>query len=177
MMIATMIGRSEMPASSPKPLRPVVSTVKPRRIYVAGPMTGRARYNVDEFQEARERLLRWGAELVVIPHDCSCRVWRRHFHRPFNFDADRCDYGDPLIGEMFAEDIREVTEADAVALLPDWQASRGARIEVLTALLLGKTVIDATNQGELGTPYLVSQAAHGIARQLEGLPAVALFDA
>lgn len=135
------------------------------RVYIAGPMTGRPRYNLAPFEAARDRYISVGDE-VVIPHDCSSRVWQRHFGRDFDFDCDTCEYGDPLIGEMFAEDIAEVTRADMVAVLPDWMYSRGARIEVLTAFLLGKRVVAAESGEPISDRRAINLVSIGLHEQL-----------
>lgn len=107
-----------------------------RRIYIAGPMTSVEHYNAPAFDAAafdwRQR--GWA---VVTPLQASSIVWQRHHGRAFDPRADRCEYGDPLIREMFVEDVALLLASDAIALLPGWEASRGARIELQLALLFG----------------------------------------
>ena len=127
------------------------------RIYVAGPMTGYEHYNHRAFAYAQER---WQAEghVVVTPFDANSRVWFRHHGRPFDPRADTCDWGDPVLGEMFAEDVQELLAADAVVLLAGWEKSRGARLECAIGKAVGKRfILDAT--GEDIDPDVVTSLA------------------
>lgn len=114
------------------------------RIYVGGPMskfkdTG---YNAAAFAEAAERLRAEGHE-VVTPHERNAIVWREHTGRSYDPMRDKCDYGDPMLNIMFADDLAQVCTADAIALLPGWEDSEGTRRELYVATLLNKRVLDA----------------------------------
>lgn len=100
-------------------------------------MTGHEHYNVAGFQEAASRWAAAGHD-PVTPFEANSIVWRKHFQRDFDPAVDRCDYGDALLPEMFLADLGEVARADAIALLPGWDKSRGARIEALLAGVFGK---------------------------------------
>lgn len=117
------------------------------RVYIAGPMTGYADYNVLAFNQAHTLLSNLGHE-AVTPFDANSRVWMRHFGRPFNPATDKCDYGDPILKEMIAEDNAELCSCDAIALLPGWEKSKGTRVELLLALNLRHAVLDATTGKE-----------------------------
>ena len=52
--------------------------------------------------------------------------------------------------------LAELEAADAVALLPGWERSRGAQIEVLSALYVGKKLF--TYSDSIGTPILQALA-------------------
>jgi hypothetical protein len=56
-----------------------------------------------------------------------------------NFGGSR----DLPIGAYFCRDTHDITECDAVALLPNWRWSRGALFEVVVALRCGKLVVDS----------------------------------
>jgi hypothetical protein len=115
------------------------------RLYIAGPMSGRSAYNYDAFEVARQHLTALGHE-VETPFEANSRVWQRHHKRPFDPYSDRCEYGDPLLQEMFVEDIATLLRADGIALLDDWHTSRGATVELAIARLFGKAVL--TQDGE-----------------------------
>jgi len=87
------------------------------RVYISGPMTGYPDYNRPAFQNAARNLRLAGHD----PIDPS-----RHPEQPSWADYMRLDLAD-------------LVEADAVALLPGWEASRGARLEVDVAHALGIT--------------------------------------
>lgn len=112
------------------------------RVYIAGPMTGKKFYNVDEFQFAAYR---WRAHghTAHLPFYANSRVWHRHYGRTFNPYVDKCDYGDPLLPEMIIEDLIELRQTDAIALLPGWENSKGTKAEILMALTFRKPIYDA----------------------------------
>ncbi|AJG19046.1 DUF4406 domain-containing protein [Cupriavidus basilensis] len=87
------------------------------RIYVAGPMTGFPNLNFPAFHEAARRLRAAGHEVV----------------NPAEINAD------PSTGwvECMRADIRELVTCDAIHLLPGWERSRGATLEVHIAKTLG----------------------------------------
>jgi hypothetical protein len=112
------------------------------RVYVAGPMTGYPQENAPAFAEAAARLRALGHD-VVTPVELNAMVWRRHHDSDYDPAVHKIGYGDPLLNEMFAEDLKEVCTRDAIALLPGWQNSRGAAREVFVAEALGKDCLDA----------------------------------
>ena len=87
-----------------------------KKVYISGPMTGRPDKNIDEFNKAEDLLLKAGYE-VLNPTS--------------NGLADTALYEDHM-----RADLRMLTMADALAFLPDWEKSRGARLEIEIAHLL-----------------------------------------
>lgn len=87
------------------------------KLYIAGPMSGYPEFNYPAFREAETRLRGLGYD-VLNPADNKADDW---------------------VGYMRAG-LRQVIDADAIAVLPDWQCSRGARIEVELACSLGLPV-------------------------------------
>ena len=122
-----------------------------RRVYIAGPMTGIPEYNAPAFRRARAR---WesAAWLVTTPLDTNSLVWLRRHARPFDPARDRCDYGDPALGEMWAENVKAITRADAVAFLPGWRGSKGATAEHAIAVAFGKELLDGETMRPLEVP-------------------------
>lgn len=96
------------------------------RVYLAGPMSGLVDHNFPAFTNATARLRQSGfsvispAEMSGLPEN-SHLTWQDHMHR----------------------DIRLVLECDTIALLPGWEKSKGARLEVFVAACLGKGFIEA----------------------------------
>lgn len=126
--------------------------MKPK-LYIAGPMTGIACYNFAAFDDAAER---WSQDWdVTTPPDITRRVWMAKHSRPFDPASDRCDYGDDTLSEMFALDLAAVCDADAIALLPGWENSKGAQLEIAVAKVLGKTFHDAVTYAELDIATVV----------------------
>lgn len=98
------------------------------KIYVAGPMTGWVAYNLDGFNKAAAEWESRG-HIVVTPFECNSRVWARHHGREFDPHNDTCEWGDPLLREMFAEDVAALLSSDAVIMLDGWENSKGAQLE------------------------------------------------
>lgn len=86
------------------------------KLYVAGPMTGLPEYNFPAFRTAAAELRAAGHD-VVSPHEvalpCGCAAGTDH------------TWADYLRADLIAL----LTHAEGVALLPGWEASRGANLE------------------------------------------------
>lgn len=112
------------------------------KIYIAGPMTGLPQYNFVNFTKAKFMWQKLGHE-VQTPFDANNRVWQKHFGKNFDPYHAICDYGNKVMLDCWKEDINVLLWADVIALLPEWEKSRGARIEVQTALLFNKYIHNA----------------------------------
>jgi hypothetical protein len=91
-------------------------------LYISGPMTGIEQYNHPAFHAAAADLRAKGYE-VISPAEIEQPI----------LDWEAC----------MRRDIRELMFAHKVVVLPGWQKSKGAKIEVNLALDLGMEVIDA----------------------------------
>ena len=109
-------------------------------VYLSGPMSGRPDYNFPAFNAAAKH-------------------WRAKGHRVINPAEFGVNEGWDW-HQYLRQDIRALSEADAVAVLPGWQQSRGASLEVHIAETLGLPIYDATT----GEPYRepVTLEAHRI---------------
>jgi hypothetical protein len=107
------------------------------KLYLAGPMTGIAHYNFPAFDEAAAKL-REAGHTVFNPaeHD-----------RETGFDAvalnlkgtEAAEHGFSLRDALKADLSWICDNADGIALLPNWQGSKGVRAEVALADALGIT--------------------------------------
>ena len=86
------------------------------RLYVIGPVTGRENLNRSAFEEAKEKLWDAGYD-VVIPHDVV----------PPDYDYARA----------MRTSIVTMLGCDGAAFLPDWDESRGAKLEREVAIAGG----------------------------------------
>lgn len=93
-------------------------------LYLSGPMTGRLDWNYPAFHAAAKRL-RAAGHVVFNPAE--------------NFDGET-HHPRHVYVRM---DLRAVLDADAVAVLPGWFESAGARLEVAVARECGKSVLRA----------------------------------
>lgn len=93
----------------------------PPRVYIAGPMSGWPRFNFPAFHDAEEHLRLLGYDVFNPAHNGACpgQPWEYYMRL----------------------DLHMVANADAVCLLPEWEASRGARLEVTVAHALGMKTI------------------------------------
>lgn len=93
----------------------------PHLLYVAGPMSGLPQWNAPAFQEAQTALVAQGWE-VVTPLDLV----------PVE-NPDQI----PAWEDCLRHDLQAVLLCDGVALLPGWEQSRGASLEVRVANTVG----------------------------------------
>lgn len=86
-------------------------------VYIAGPMTGIEDFNYPAFRAAELALRQRGIDTL----------------NPVNAELDN-DTGSPQTWEWYMRKaLRMMLLADGVCLLPGWEASRGARLEVRVA--------------------------------------------
>lgn len=90
-----------------------------RKVYIAGPMTGRPEYNVPAFNEAAARYRSLGYE-VANPAELPLE---HGYEKPWSF------YMRLAIGMLLG--------CDAIVMLDGWQESRGATLEHHIATRLG----------------------------------------
>jgi hypothetical protein len=98
------------------------------RIYIAGPMRGKPLFNFPAFDKARDELIEQGHE-PVSPADID----REHGfdeHAPVEVDVREC----------LKRDCVALLDCEAVALLPGWEDSMGARAEAMLAAAVGMDV-------------------------------------
>lgn len=114
------------------------------KIYVAGPMRGIPEFNYPAFHAA-------AAELRAVGHDVFSpaeRVIERHGkdiskgNATGSNDLAAAEHGFNL-REALHDDLVFITKhADAIALLPGWENSKGAQAERATAMALGLIVFE-----------------------------------
>jgi hypothetical protein len=95
--------------------------MQPKRIYIAGPMRGLPEHNFPAFRAAASVLRSLGNE-VVSPVEIN--------HGP--------DAPQRSAEECLRRDLRALIDCTAIALLPGWEQSVGARCEAAVAVTLGR---------------------------------------
>ena len=101
-------------------------------LYVSGPMSGIEEYNFPAFKAATERLRAAGYKVLCpteVRMDCGC------LGALYNCEQKH-DWADFVRADLIAM----LRHANAVALLPGWDRSSGAKVEVSVALALGMRV-------------------------------------
>jgi len=96
------------------------------RIYLSGPMSGWPELNFPAFHEAARVLRKLGFEVVNPAEISESLDWH----------------------ECMRADIKALCDCDVIALLPDWEKSQGAHLELHVAHRLGLSV---TTLGKLTT--------------------------
>lgn len=94
------------------------------KLYLAGPMTGLPEFNFPAFRERAAALRAQGHEVLnpaELDDGDTSQAWDYYMRR----------------------DLALLLECEAVAVLPRWQRSRGASLEVHVARTLGMPVLDA----------------------------------
>ena len=91
-----------------------------KRVYISGPMTGLPEFNFPAFHSAAQELRRCGYEVV----------------NPAEINAE--NNGDWHI--YLRADIKALCDCDILALLPGWEGSNGAHLELHVAHRLGRNV-------------------------------------
>ena len=92
-------------------------------LYVAGPMTGLPEFNYPAFNAAASQLRELGYE-VLNPADIDV------LYNPDPTQPQEWDW-------YMRHALRMVLNSDALALLPGWENSRGAQLEVKVGKALG----------------------------------------
>lgn len=98
-------------------------------LYLCGPMRGKPSFNFPLFNSEAARLRDLG-HIVFNPAE---------FDSENGFDPDKDEPKE--LSHYLAHDLAEVCRCEAVACLPDWTESQGARIEVMVAKQLGKQIL------------------------------------
>lgn len=105
------------------------------RVYLAGPMTGIPDHNYPEFR-------RLTVHLRTLGHEVRSPV-------ELNEAAGYTTHPDGTISPedlalCFADDVRAILWCKAIALMPGWEASSGAKVEAQLGAKLNKHFIEAT---------------------------------
>ena len=114
---------------------------RPKRIYVAGPMTGHVDFNFPTFHAAAARLRDAGWEVINPAENFGGRT-----------DLPRETY--------LRADVILVAQCEAIAMLPGWEGSRGAKLEYLLARELGMELLDAETLQSLENPPVPAVSLH-----------------
>ena len=96
------------------------------KIYISGPIT-----NIENWQKnfiaAEESLCNWAKAIAVVnPYRIAM-----HLEKEYKKNERYPDYADYM-----REDIKALSECDAICLLPGWKRSKGARMEYRIAKIL-----------------------------------------
>lgn len=106
-------------------------------VYLSGPMSGVPDFNHPEFNEIAER---WRTSGWYVINPAEVLNGETHHSRPM----------------YMRRDIENLLTVDAIAMLPGWRNSQGARFELLVAQELGLRVFEADTMGPAHIPPVVT---------------------
>jgi hypothetical protein len=122
-----------------------------KKIYLAGPMRGIPEFNFPMFMKASKHLRAAGYE-VFNPAESD------NEHHGTDISKGNKAGDEALAAAQFGFSLREALErdttwicrhADAIALLPGWERSKGATAERALGEALGLTIIELNKEGEV----------------------------
>lgn len=112
------------------------------KVYLAGPMRGIPKFNHPAFHAAAEKLREDGHE-VFSPAEADVRKYGKSIaDNPTGSETFASANHGFNLREALGDDLGWIcSTADAIALLPGWERSKGANAEKATAEALGLHVI------------------------------------
>lgn len=106
------------------------------KLYLAGPMSNIPAFNFPAFDRACERLRAANLE-IVSPHEHDTPATQKAARA--SVDGKSLGGGAESWAECLARDVVLIGDVcDGIIFLPDWNKSRGAKLEAFTGLLTGK---------------------------------------
>ena len=120
--------------------------------YLAGPMSGRPKFNYPAFDEAAAQLRKSGLT-IQSPAEIDGEETRKVAMQSTVGDlAEFKDKTDETWGDFLSRDVKMIadTDIDAIVLLPEWETSNGARLETFVCMTLGYPVYLYNADGTLG---------------------------
>lgn len=126
------------------------------KIYIAGPMTGIKDWNFPAFFAAEETLKRLGHEPINPAHNDGDTVEKALL------SAGSPDKPNFTWASYMQRDLPHVLGCDALCLLPGWQDSKGAQLEVTVAKAIGLPLLIL--DGDVLKPRVQAIGLSGYAR-------------
>lgn len=118
-----------------------------KKYYLAGPMTGRPQFNFPAFFAAAEDLRRSKDKEIISPAELDDAAVVKNALA--SKDGSEDSYGGSLSGDptaikdtwgdFLARDVKLIADTidGGIVVLPEWETSKGARLEVFVGLLKG----------------------------------------
>ena len=114
-----------------------------KRVYLAGPMRGIANFNFPAFNAAAKKLRKEGWEVFnPAEHDKELYGANIGARNPTGDEQKAIEKHGFNLRVSLHDDLKFIClEAEAIAMLPGWESSKGANAEIATAKALGLEVI------------------------------------
>lgn len=145
----------------------VIEVEGKEKVYLAGPMEGIVEFNYPLFNALTNELRRQGHSVVNPAELDAEHGW------PEEPGSDDYYVGPTARALYMRRDLPELVKCDAIALMPGWQDSVGANIELMTALVCGLTVWEWVEDERYGLVLVTADEArpdlYGIIGHIEGV--------
>lgn len=121
---------------------------KDLKYYLAGPMSGRPFFNIPAFEAAAKKLRAEGYN-ITTPVELDAPDTYKEASASLTGDHDDIENGESW-GTCLARDVKLLAdELNAIILLPEWEKSRGARLEAFVAITCGHKLFEYRSDGTL----------------------------
>jgi len=122
------------------------------KYYIAGPMTGIPHHNIPLFEAAAGLLRKQGFDVITpIELDDS----ETYIAAKADETGNLATFKESL-GTLLGRDLMLIIDdVDGVIVLPGWEKSRGARLEVFTALSMDKSIFDLYGMEEYEPTWIL----------------------
>jgi len=107
------------------------------KYYLAGPMTGIPQFNYPLFRRVSTGLRRIGYDVYSPAELDDPKTVAAALASPDGSADDYDSEGKGTWGEFLARDVKLIAdELDAIILLPNWETSKGARLEAFVSVMV-----------------------------------------
>lgn len=113
-----------------------------KKVYISGAMTGVEDYNRPAFKKAEERLSNMNFD-VTNPHNLFTEEELHSILGDVSLSEDE------KWGLFMKRDIEYLVKCDFIAVLPYWETSRGANLELAIAKAIKMPIVQADNLQEI----------------------------
>jgi hypothetical protein len=136
-----------------------------KKYYLAGPMSGIPHFNFPAFDAACERLRAAGFD-IVSPHEHDTPETQKLARASVDGAHMPKESGAESWAECLARDVVLIGDVCAgIIFLPDWQRSRGAKLEAFTGLLTGKEFgVYVAHEGAEPVEFVTAEAVRNVLR-------------
>lgn len=118
-----------------------------KKVYISGPISGIEDANRKAFKDAEDRLTKMNFE-VINPHNLFSQEEMNKLEHDVTTKVISFDQ---LWSVCMKRDIKALMDCEFVAVLPYWESSRGANLEIAIAKAVGMPIINAVNMQEITT--------------------------